>query len=131
MQLPMTSSRRRRLVAAIVTSGLIAVAAIVGIASASTDQAKRSGPSLRMIRGNPATIRGRGFTPHRRVHVRLMMGRTMSRRPLANGAGAFTVQFPTVIDRCSGFTITASEPNYAAVVLRAPPKPQCAPAMTP
>jgi hypothetical protein len=131
MQFPLTPSRRRHLVAAIAAAGLLAVAAVVGIASANTDHATRSSPSLRMVRLNPATVAGRGFPPHRRVHVRLMTGGTLSRRSLANGAGKFTVQFPTVIDRCSGFTITASEPNYAAVVLRAPPKPQCAPAMTP
>jgi hypothetical protein len=115
----------------LVTAGLLAVGAIVGIASATTDSAKRSRPTLRMVRLNPATVAGRGFTPHRRVHVRLMTGSTLSRRPLANGAGRFTVQFQTVIDRCSGFTVTASQPNHAAVVLHAPPKPECAPAMTP
>jgi hypothetical protein len=129
MQLPMTS--RRRWVAAIVTAGLIAVAAIVGIASATTDHAKGASPSLRMIRLNPATIAGRGFKPHRRVHVRLMVGHTLSRRPLANRAGAFTVQFSTVIDRCSGFTVTASQPNHSTVVLHSPAKPACAPAGTP
>ena len=131
MQLPMTSSRRRRLVAVIVTAGLLAVAAIVGIASATTDSVKRSRPTLRMIRLNPATFAGRGFKPHRRVHVRLIADQTMSRRPLANRAGAFTVQFPTVIDRCSGFTVTASQPNLSTVVLHSPAKPACAPAGTP
>ncbi|MGZ4185689.1 MAG: hypothetical protein ACXVEW_00875 [Solirubrobacteraceae bacterium] len=131
MQFPLTRFRRRHLVAAIAAAGLLAVAAIVGIASANTDHAKRSSPSLRMVRLNPATVAGRGFKPHRRVHVRLMVGATLSRRPLANGAGKFTVQFPTVIDRCSGFTVTASQQNHPAVVLHAPPKPECAPAMTP
>jgi hypothetical protein len=131
MQLPLTPSRRRRLIAALMTAGLLAVAAIVGVASATTDHAKRATPSLRMIQRNPATVSGRGFQPHRRVHVRLMVGHTLSRRPLANRAGAFTVQFPTVIDRCSGFTVTASQQNHPAVVLQAPPKPECAPAGTP
>ena len=131
MQLLLTPSRRRRVIAAIVAAGLLAVAAVVGIASASTDHAKRAGPSLRMVRLNPATVAGRGFRPDRRVHVRLMLGATLSRRPLTNGAGNFTVQFQTVIDRCSGFTVTASQQNHPAVVLHAPPKPECAPAMTP
>ena len=78
---------------------------------------------------NPVTIAGRGFKAHRRVHVRLMVGHTISRRPLANRAGAFTVQFPTVVDRCSGFTVTASQQNRPTVVLQVPPKPACAPAM--
>jgi hypothetical protein len=131
MLLPLTPSRRRRSFAALVTAGLLAVTAIVGIASATADHAKRSSPSLRMIHRNPATVAGRGFKPDRRVHVRLVVGHTLSRRPLANRAGAFTVQFPTVIDRCSGFTVTASQQNHPAVVLQAPPKPECAPASTP
>jgi hypothetical protein len=131
MQLLLTPSRRRRSIAALAIAGLLAVSAIVGIASATTDRATRSSPSLRMIDRNPATVAGRGFQAHRRVHVRLMVGHTLSRRPLANRAGAFTVQFPTVIDRCSGFTVTASQQNHPAVVLQAPPKPQCAPAGAP
>ena len=131
MKLPLTPSRRRRLIAVLVTAGLLTAAAIVGIASATTDHAKRSSASLRMVRMNPATVAGRGFKPHRRVHVRLMVGHTISRRPLANRAGAFTVQFPAVIDRCSGFTVTASQQNHPAVVLRSPAKPACAPARTP
>lgn len=131
MQLPLTPSKRRRSLAALVAVAFLAVAAIVGIASASTDQAKRSGPSLRMIRRDPATVTGRGFKPHRRVHVRLTVGHTVSRTPVANGAGAFTVQFPAVIDRCSAFTVTASQQNRPAVVLRSPAKPACAPAGTP
>lgn len=131
MQFSLTPSRRRRMLAALATAGMLAVAAVVGIASATTDHVKRSDPTLRMVRLNPATVAGRGFTPHRRVHVRLMASATLSRRPLANGAGAFTVHFPTVIDRCSGFTVTAGQQNHLAVVLHAPPKPACAPAATP
>ncbi|HYZ81337.1 MAG TPA: hypothetical protein VE571_08725, partial [Solirubrobacteraceae bacterium] len=85
-----------------------------------------------MTARSPATVAGRGFKPHTRVHVRLtVVDRTLSRRPLANRAGAFSVQFPTVIDRCSGFTVTASQQNHPAVVLRSPAKPACAPASTP
>jgi hypothetical protein len=131
MEFPLTPSRRRRLIVALAIAGLLAVVAIVGIASATTDHAKRYSPSLRMIHRDPATVAGRGFEPHRRVHVRLMVGHTLTRRPLANGAGAFTIQFPTVIDRCSGFTVTASQQNHPAVVLHGPPKPECAPAGTP
>jgi hypothetical protein len=113
----------------LVTASLLAVAAIVGIASATTDQASTARASLRMVRLNPVTITGHGFKAHRRVHVRLVMGHTISRSPLANRAGAFTVQFPTVVDRCSGFTVTASQQNRPTVVLQVPPKPACAPAL--
>jgi hypothetical protein len=129
MRLPLTPSRRRHLTAVLVTAALLTVAAIVGIASATTDQASTSRASLRMVRLNPVTITGHGFKAHRRVHVRLMAGHTMSRRPLANRSGSFTVQFPTVVDRCSGFTVTASQQNRPAVVLQVPPKPACAPAL--
>ena len=131
MQLPLAPSRRRRSVALLTAAAVLAIAAIVGIASATTDRASTSRASLRMVRLNPATIAGRGFTPHRRVHVRLIVGHTLSRRPRANGTGAFTVQFPTVIDRCSAFMVTASQPNHATVVLHSPAKPACAPAGTP
>jgi hypothetical protein len=131
MKLPLTPSRRRRLTLVLVTAGLLAVAAIVGIASATTDQASTSRASLRMVRLNPVTITGHGFKADRRVHVRLVVGHAISRRPLANRAGTFTVQFPVVIDRCSGFTVTASQQNNQAVVLRSPAKPACAPAGTP
>jgi hypothetical protein len=129
MKLSLTPSRRRRLSLVLVTAGLLAVPAIVGIASATTDQAGTSRASLRMVRLNPVTIAGHGFKAHRRVQVRLMVGHTISRRPLANGAGAFTVQFPTVVDRCSGFRVTASQQNRPTVVLQVPPKPACAPAL--
>jgi hypothetical protein len=115
----------------LVTTGLLAVAAIVGIASATTDQANTSRASMRMVRLNPVTITGHGFKAHRRVHVRLVMGHTISRKPLANSSGSFTVQFPTVVDRCSAFTVTASQLNRPTVVLQVPPKPACAPAMAP
>ena len=131
MQLPLTQSRRRRSVLVLVIASLLAVAAIVGIASATTDQASTSRASLRMVRLNPVTITGHGFKAHRRVHVRLMVGHTISRSPLANRTGSFTVQFPTVVDRCSGFTVKASQPNRPTVVLQLPPKPACAPAVAP
>jgi hypothetical protein len=129
MQLPLTPFRRRRSIAVLVTASLVTAAAIVGIASATTDQASTSRASLRMVRLNPVTITGHGFKAHSRVHVRLMVDHTISRRPLANRAGAFTVQFPTVVDRCSGFTVTASQQNRPTVVLQVPPKPACAPAL--
>ena len=129
MKLPLTPFRRRRSLAVLVTASLVTAAAIVGIASATTDNAQRANATLRMTRMNPVTIAGRGFKAHRRVHVRLMVGHTISRRPLANRSGAFTVQFPTVVDRCSGFTVTASQQNRPTVVLQVPPKPACAPAL--
>jgi hypothetical protein len=131
MQLPLTPSRRRRLIAALATAALLAAAAIVGVASATTGQASRSHATLRMVRLNPLTVAGRGFKPDRRVHVRLLAGHTVSRNPLASRTGAFTVQFPVVIDRCSGFTVTASQQNHQIVILRSPAKPACAPAGTP
>jgi hypothetical protein len=55
----------------------------------------------------------------------------MSRRPLTNRDGAFTVTFPAVIDRCSGWSVTATQPGRTPVMLRSPAKPACAPLRAP
>jgi hypothetical protein len=40
------------------------------------------------------------------------------------------VTFPTAVDRCSAWSLTASQGNAAPVIVHGP-KPQCAPASTP
>lgn len=74
---------------------------------------------------SPATVRGTGFKPSTRVRVLLLIGQAQVRRPLTNSRGTFTTSFPTVLDRCSGYMITATEPGHAPVVLRGA-EPQCA-----
>jgi hypothetical protein len=65
------------------------------------------------------------------VRVRLVAGMTRSRTLKTNWTGAFTVTFAAVIDRCSSWSVTATQQHRPAVVLRSPAKPACPPASTP
>jgi hypothetical protein len=82
-------------------------------------------PALVLTSRNPATVRGTGFRPNTRIRVLLLIGQAQVRRPLTNSRGTFTTRFPTVLDSCSGYTVTATEPGHAPVVLR-PAQPACA-----
>jgi hypothetical protein len=132
MKMPLTQLARRGTVALVVAAGLIVVgASILSDASAAPQRSKRSTTSLTLTRRNPVTVSGHGFRPRARVHVRLIATRTLSRTTKANRAGAFFVTFPTVIDRCSSWSISAAQPYSPTAVLRGPAKPECAPASTP
>jgi hypothetical protein len=76
------------------------------------------------------TVSGRGFEAHTRVRLLVVAHTTVTRRPMANSNGRFTVTVPTVIDRCSGWSLTATQPGRAPVILRSPAKPECAPLST-
>jgi hypothetical protein len=76
---------------------------------------------------NPLSVRGTGFKAHTRVRVTLFASREQVRRPMASGRGAFTTTFSAVIDRCSGWRVTAIQPGRATVILNGP-KPECPPA---
>jgi hypothetical protein len=109
---------------------LLAAAASIaanGLASASTS----SGARLVLKQHDPAIVRGTGFKAQARVRVTFRGAQTFVRRPVTNSQGAFTATFPTVADRCSVWSVTASQPGRSAVVLRGPAKPECAPASTP
>ena len=86
---------------------------------------------LALVKSYPVTVSGRGFRAHARVHLRLVGQETITRRPMANRNGSFTVTFPTSIDRCTGWSLTATESGRAPVILRSPAKPECAPLGTP
>jgi hypothetical protein len=133
MKLSLTSSTTRRRTAALaVTLGLtVAGAGILSDASAAPQHSSHPGKSLTLTRRSPVIISGHGFRPRARVHVRLVTTRTLSRNPKADRAGGFTVTFPTGIDRCSSWSISAAQPPSPTVVLRGPTKPECAPASTP
>ena len=81
-------------------------------------------------RRDPATVGGTGFKSRSRVRVAFVSARTFVRHPVTNAQGAFTATFPTVVDRCTAWSVSASQPGRATVVLRGP-RPQCAPASTP
>jgi hypothetical protein len=128
LQLPPTRSSRHRIAAVIAILGLLFVGALSFTgASATAHRAKRRAPSLTLAHRNPATVTGHNFQPRVRVHVRLVAGQTLSRNPVANRAGSFTVTFAAVIDRCSSWSVLASQRHHATVVLRGP-KPECPPA---
>jgi hypothetical protein len=74
-------------------------------------------------------VRGTGFKP--RTRVRVTFDGTLVRRPVTNAQGSFTATFQTVVDRCTAWSVSASQPGGATVVLRGPAKPACAPASTP
>ncbi len=118
--------------------GLITGLVLVGgggavAAAAGASGAGRAGTAQRtvvLVRRHPATVRGTGFASHRRVRVTLVAGHGYVRRPLANGHGVFTATFPTAVDRCTSWTVTAVQRGAAPMVVRGP-RPECAPASTP
>jgi hypothetical protein len=80
---------------------------------------------------DPDTVSGTGFKPRSRVRVTFVGAQTLVRRAMTNSLGGFTATFPTVVDRCTAFSVSASQPGRAIVVLRSPAKPECAPMSTP
>ena len=123
-------SRSRFRLAGIFVVLLVALGLAAALATGAPT-ARQARAALAVTNHHPATVRGTGFKPSTRVKVTMVEGQTLVRRPLTNSSGTFTTSFPMVIDRCSGFMISASQPGRATVVLRSPAKPECAPASTP
>lgn len=128
MQNPLALSPRRAAMVVIVLALLLAGVLVFGNA---TGAGARSVPRLAMLKASPVTISGRGFKPRTRVRLVLMAAGTMTRRPLTSRRGTFRQTFPTTIDRCSGWSVTATQPGRAPIVLRSPAKPACAPLRAP
>ena len=128
MQMPLTLSPRRAAVLVAMLVLLVAGALVIGDASGA---GARPTARLALVKGNPVTVSGHGFRAHARVHLMLVADGTFSRRPLTSRFGAFTVTFPAVIDRCSGWSVTATQPGRTPVILRSPAKPACAPLRAP
>jgi hypothetical protein len=104
---------------------LLATAATLAIGAPRAHQARAT---LMLTKRNPVTVRGTGFKPNTRVRVTLLAAHRLVHRPVASSRGTFTTTFSSVvIDRCSGWTVTASQPGRANVILHGP-KPECAPA---
>lgn len=104
---------------------LLATAATLAIGAPRAHQARAA---LVLAKRNPVTVRGTGFKPNTHVRVTLLEAQRLVRRPLANSRGIFTTTFSSaVIDRCSGWTVTASQPGRANVILHGA-KPECPPA---
>src|SRR5690349_13713434 len=104
---------------------LLATAAALAIGAPRAQQARAA---LALTRLHPLTVRGTGFKPNTRVRVTLVQAQRLVRRPMASSRGTFTATFSAVvIDRCSGWSVTASQPGRATVILHGP-KPECPPA---
>jgi hypothetical protein len=54
---------------------------------------------------SPMTLKGTGFKPGENVTVEVEGGKT--KRVQASASGAFTVRFPSRVDRCQGMTASA------------------------
>lgn len=128
MQNPLALSPRRAATVVIVLALLLAGVLVFGNAAGA---GARSVPHLAMLRAHPVTVSGRGFKARTRIRLVLMADGTMTRRPLTSRHGTFSQTFPTTIDRCSGWSVTATQPGRAPIVLRSPAKPECAPLRAP
>jgi hypothetical protein len=128
MQIPLAHSPRRA-ASLVVALALVVCGAL--ILSNASGAGARPAAHLRLVKANPVTVAGRGFRPHVRVRLMLTAHGTMLRQPRANGNGAFTVTFPTALDRCSGWMVTATQRGRSMVILRSPAKPECAPLRAP
>ncbi len=128
MQIPLALSPRRAALS-VVALALLAFGAL--ILSKASGAGARPVAHLAFVKGNPVTVSGRGFRPRVRVHLVLVDRGTVNRNPLANRSGRFTVSFATNLDRCSFWSVTATQPGRSTVVLRSPAKPECAPLRAP
>lgn len=131
MRTPSSRSRFPRPAAILVLLALAAAASIAATGLASATTGGHRAPKLVLKSHDPATVSGTGFKPRTRVRVTFAGAQTLLRRAMTNSLGAFTATFPTVVDRCTAFSVSASQPGRATVVLRSPAKPECAPMATP
>jgi hypothetical protein len=109
---------------------VVALAVLLGLAATLASGAPRAHQARAAVvitHRNPLTLRGTGFKPHAHVRVTLIQAHKLVHRPLTNARGTFTTTFSVVIDRCSGWTLTASQPGRATVLLHGA-KPECPPA---
>ncbi len=124
---PDWQSRRRLAVPAAVLV-LVGVAVVLVLGGSAAAQRVGGAPRLTLTGRSPVTVQGTHFMPRSRVHVTLTDGASRSRNARPDAQGRFTVTFPTVIDRCTSWSVAASQRNQAPVVLRGPAHPMCAPA---
>jgi hypothetical protein len=113
----------------IALAGAIAALVVPAGIAAGEPSAHPGRATLTLLSGHPVTVTGIGFEAHTPVRVTLVVDRKLVRRASTNGRGRFTATFPAVIDRCSGWTISASQPGRRTAFLHGA-KPACAPAST-
>lgn len=104
------------------------VATVIALAAVSSAAGSSSPPRLRMIKQTPLTVRGSHFKPHSMVKVTLISAAKTTKHVTAGRYGRFTVTFSSaVVDRCTQWTVKATQPGRAPVLIHGP-KPACAPA---
>lgn len=106
---------------------LLVLAGGVAALASGAPTAHQTRAALALTRRNPATVRGTGFKPHTHVRVVLRTSQTVVHRPFTNAQGTFTTTFSMVIDRCSSWSISVTQPGRLPMVLHGA-KPQCPPA---
>jgi hypothetical protein len=126
-----TRFRRSQLRLAAVLVGLVLVLGAAATLASGAQTAHQTRASLTLKSLSPVTVQGSGFRPRTRVRVALVESQMLVRRPIVSSHGTFTTTFPAVIDRCSAWSISASQPGRAPAMLRGAAKPECAPASTP
>lgn len=122
-------ARRTRIALGLV---LLCASCALAVTAAASGAARTAGAgrTLVLIRRDPATVRGTGFRSRSHVRVVLVAQRSYVRRLLTNRHGTFTATFPTPIDRCTPWMVTALQRAAAPVVVHGA-RPECAPASTP
>jgi hypothetical protein len=104
----------------------LALATAVAAACAS-GSARNPRPALTLTSRTPVIVAGRHFAPRVKVLVVVNTGATQSRNAVPNRHGAFTATFTAVIDRCTNWSVRATQPGRAPVLIRGA-KPACPPA---
>lgn len=105
------------------TLALVALGSLTAVSASAGLQ----GPRLFVLSSHPLTIQGRHFKPHAQVRVTLSSLVKTTKRVTVKSSGRFTVSFPGAVDRCTQWTVRATQPGRGPVLVRGP-KPQCAPA---
>jgi hypothetical protein len=96
----------------LIVAMLIAVAVPVAIAATAARDDESGGQTkrakLEAMSTQPLRVRGKEFVPGERVRVtlKLVLGKTMTRRVTAGRRGGFVVNFGEV-NTCNGFTVGA------------------------
>ena len=100
----------------------LALVVAVGAVSAAGAQATTAGPALRTVTVRPLVISGAHFVP--REHVKVVVGRSVVARTVADAGGRFRAALPGVLmPRCGGVMqvkAAGGAGTLAAIAIRIP-----------
>jgi hypothetical protein len=96
-------------------------------ASAAADHAASGKAKLQIVQGGTLVVRGTNFVPGERVRVRVVVGRTLTKRTTADHRGTFTVRFRTSYDRCSSGLFATAAGNRGSQARVNRPELMCPP----